>query len=61
MSSSEYMTESENANEFIDANVAPDVDIENVIENQLEAIPADGGNPLPIVNVESPSANSPNN
>lgn len=55
------MTESENANEFIDANVAPDVDIENVIENQLEAIPADGGNPLPIVNVESPSANSPNN
>jgi hypothetical protein len=33
MSSSEYMTESENANEFVDANVAPDVDIENVIEN----------------------------
>lgn len=60
MSSSEYMTESEDANQFVDARVAPiDVDMENVASiNQLGEAPVDNDNPAPRVNMDSPSPNN---
>ena len=49
------MTESEDANQLVDARVAPiDVDMENVAELGAE-LPIEEPNNAPIVNVESPS------
>lgn len=64
MSSSEYMTESEDANAFVDAQVAPaDADMENVasINQPAEAEAAAEADAAPIVNVESPSPHSQTN
>lgn len=54
------MTESEDANQFVDARVAPiDVDMENVASiNQLGEAPVDNDNPAPRVNMDSPSPNN---
>ena len=52
------MTESEDANQLVDARVAPiDVDMENVASiNELGAeLPIEGADRGPVVNVESPS------